>query len=164
MLSTIIYYFSLFLAKVADNALSTARTILVQRSRCVIAGVAAVISNMLYFWITKKVVSSDGILTMLIVSVAGGVGCTLACFVSEKLSRDRAYVNVVMSDDIPAMQAFRGFLAAHHITNVVSDSYTKDWKNSLTITAYAETKEQSRLIDSFISGSALKYKRVIQKT
>ena len=41
--------------------------------------------------------------------------------------------------------------------------YTKDWEKTLAITAYAETKEQSKLIDEFINNSEYKFKRIIQK-
>ena len=39
-LTTAFYMFILFLAKVLDNTLNTAKTILVQRNRCLLAGVA----------------------------------------------------------------------------------------------------------------------------
>ena len=164
-MSSILYMAILFLAKVLDNAINTTKTIMIQRSRWVLAGIAVVLSDFIYFWITKRVVSSDSDLAILIVSIAGGVGCSLACLISEKLSRDRTYVNVVMSDNRDAMQEFRDFLALHHITNVATDSYTLDWDTkSITVTAYAETKEQSRLITEYIENSDLKFKRVIQKT
>lgn len=164
-MSSILYMAILFLAKVMDNAINTTKTIMIQRSRWVLAGVAVVLSDFIYFWITKRVVSSDSDLAILIVSIAGGVGCSLACLISEKLSRDRTYVNVVMSDNRDAMQEFRDFLALHHITNVATDSYTLDWDTkSITVTAYAETKEQNRLISEYIENSDLKFKRVIQKT
>lgn len=164
-MSSIFYMAILFLAKVMDNAINTTKTIMIQRSRWVLAGVAVVLSDFIYFWITKRVVSSDSDLAILIVSIAGGVGCSLACLISEKLSKDRTYVNVVMSDNRDAMQEFRDFLALHHITNVATDSYTLDWDTkSITVTAYAETKEQNRLISEYIENSDLKFKRVIQKT
>ena len=142
----------LFAAKVADNALSTTKTILVQRSRWILAGIAVIISDFIYFWITKRVVS-----------VAGGVGCSLACFINEKMSKDRTYVNVIMSDDLEEMKRLRDFLAQHHITNVASDSYTLDWNaKTISITAYPETKAESRLINEFIADSSTKFKRVIQ--
>ena len=155
----------LFAAKVADNALSTTKTILVQRSRWILAGIAVVISDFIYFWITKRVVSANNEIAMLVVAVAGGVGCSLACFINEKMSKDRTYVNVIMSDNLEAMQNFRDFLATHHITNVAADTYTLDWsKKTISITAYPETKEQSRLITEYIEHSPLKFKRVVQKT
>lgn len=116
------------------------------------------------FWITKRVVSSDSMAAILVVSLAGGVGCALACLLSDKMSKDRIYVNVIMSDDLEAMMDFRDFLAKNHITNVASDSYTLDWdQKTITITAYAETKAESRIINKYIEESPLKFKRVIQK-
>lgn len=163
-MSSIIYFGSIFLAKVLDNALSTAKTILIQRSRWLLAGIAVVISDFIYFWVTKRVVSSDSMTAMLVVSLAGGVGCAVACLLSDKLSKDRTYVNVIMSDEKQAMMELRDFLAKHHITNVAADSYTLDWdQKTITITAYAETKAESRLINDYISESPLKFKRVIQK-
>ena len=80
------------------------------------------------------------------------------------ISKDRTYVNVILSDDKEAMKEFRDFLAEKHITNVATDSYTLDWsRKSISITAYAQTKAQSRLIDEYIERSLLKCKRVIRK-
>ena len=149
----------LFIAKMADNALSTVKTIMIQRNRSLLAGVAIALSSFLYFWITRS-----SMLTTLTVAVASGVGCFLVSGINNKLSKDRTYVNVVMSDDMAAMQDFRDYLAKHHITNVASDSYTLDWnRKTLTVTAYAETKEQSRIINSYMENSDTKYKRVIHK-
>ena len=162
---SLIYFAVLFLAKVFDNALSTTKTILIQRSRWLLAGVSVVLSDFIYFWLTKKVVAADNNWAILIVAIAGGVGCSIACLVSERLSKDRTYVNVIMSDNLEAMKAFRDFLAEHHITNVAADTYTLDWiKKTISITAYPETKAENHLITEYIENSPLKFKRVIQKT
>lgn len=162
-MSSIIYLLVLFVAKVADNALSTTKTIMVQRSRWILAGFAVILSDFIYFWITKRVVSAESEIAMLVVAVAGGVGCSLACLVNEKMSKDRTYINVIMSDDIEEMKRLRDFLAKHHITNVAADSYTLDWNaKTITITAYPETKAESRLINEFIEESKTKFKRVVQ--
>ena len=162
---SLIYFAVLFLAKVFDNALNTTKTILMQRSRWLLAGVSVVLSDFIYFWLTKKVVAADNNWAILIVAIAGGVGCSIACLVSERLSKDRTYVNVIMSDNLEAMKAFRDFLAEHHITNVAADTYTLDWnKKTISITAYPETKAENHLITEYIENSPLKFKRVIQKT
>ena len=120
-------------------------------------------SDFLYFWVTKRVVLADGWLSMAAVALAGGVGCAVACIVSDTLSKDRTYVTIIMSDNLEAMKVFRDFLAEHHITNVASDSYTLDWNTkTITITAYADTKAQSRLINEYIENSPLKFKRLVQ--
>lgn len=104
-------------------------------------------------------------LSIIVVSVASAVGCLTAMAISNRLSKERTFVNVIMSDDIDAMKQFRDFLAEHHITNVATDSYTLDWNTkTITITAYAETKQESMLINRYIVNSPLKFKRVIQKS
>lgn len=164
-MSSLIYFGVIFLAKVLDNALSTTKTILIQRSRWLLAGIAVIASDFIYFWITKRVVSADSYIAMVVVAVAGGVGCAFACLLSDKLSKDRTYVNVIMSDDLYEMQKLRDFLADRHITNVAADTYTRDWnKKTITITAYAETKADSRVINQYLEKSRKKFKRVIQKT
>ena len=163
-MTTAFYMFILFMAKVLDNTLNTAKTILVQRNRCLLAGVALGLSNFIYLSITKDIVTSDSTLALVIVSIASGVGCCLAVALSNRFSKDRTYVNVILSDDKEAMKEFRDFLAENHITNVATDSYTLDWsRKSISITAYAQTKAQSRLIDEYIERSLLKCKRVNRK-
>lgn len=158
-----LYLLILFLAKVLDNTLGTAKTILVQRNRCVLAGIALGLSNFIYLSITKDIVTSDSGVALVIVSIASGVGCCLAVAISNHFSKDKTYVNVIMSDDVNEMKQLRDFLAENKITNVASDSYTRDWsRKTLTITAYAETKDQSRLIDNYIGDSNTKFKRVVQ--
>lgn len=156
------YLLALFVAKVFDNALGTAKTILVQRNRCILAGIALGFSNFIYLSITKDIVTNDSTLALAVVSVASGVGCCLAVAFNNRFSRDKTYVNVIMSDDVEEMKRLRDFLARNKITNVASDSYTLDWeRKTLTVTAYAETRQQSRLIDDYIGGSRAKFKRVV---
>ena len=164
-MTTFIYFTILFAVRVLDNTLNTTKTILIQRNRCLLAGLTVIVSDYLYFTLIKNVLTSSGNLAVAVVAVAGGVGCCLAVGISQKLSRDRTFVNVIMSDDKEAMQKLRDFLALHHITNVATDSYTLDWNTrTITVTAYAETRAESNLIDRYIAENTLKCKRVIQKT
>lgn len=159
-----LYLGGLFLAKVLDNALGTAKIILIQRNKTFFAGLALGLSNLIYFIITKNIVSSESNVSLIIVSVASAVGCWITVAINKYLSKDQLYVNVVMSDNLEAMKEFRDFLAEHHIKNVASDSYTLDWNTkTITITAYAETKQESSLISSYIKNSSNKFKRLVQK-
>ena len=154
----------LFFAKILDNALSTGKTILIQHNKGLLAGVAVTISSLLYFSVIKNVISAENNIAMLVVSIASGIGCYIAVMITNRFSKDRTYVNVVMSDDKEAVKDFRDFLAEHHITNVAVDSYTMDWqRKTITVTAYAETKEESRLINQYLNESTAKFKRLIQK-
>lgn len=158
-----LYLAALFVAKVFDNALGTAKTILVQRNQCILAGLALGLSNFIYLSITKDIVTTDSTLALVVVSIASGVGCCLAVAFNNKFSKEKTYVNVIMSDNKEEMMKLRDFLAENKITNVASDSYTIDWeRKTLTITAYAETKSQSRVIDKYIEASNAKFKRLVQ--
>ena len=154
----------MFLAKVVDNILNTTKAIFIQRNKAIFAGISLALSTFIGYYITKIVVRSDGLVPNIVASIAAGVGCIVAVSISNKLSKDRLYVNVLMCDNIIAMQKLHNFLAEKHITNVVTDTYTKDFKSkSITITAYCETKEQSRILDEYIASMNKKLKRVIQK-
>ena len=154
----------MFLAKVVDNILNTTKAIFIQRNKAIFAGISLALSTFIGYYITKIVVRSDGLVPNIVASVAAGVGCIVAVSISNKLSKDRLYVNVLMCDNIVAMQKLHNFLAEKHITNVVTDTYTKDFKSkTVTITAYCETKEQSRILDEYIASMNKKLKRVIQK-
>lgn len=158
------YFGGLFIAKVLDNALGTAKIILIQRNKTFLAGLALGLSNLIYFIITKNIVSSDSNISLFIVAFASSVGCWLTICIDNHFSKDRLYVNVIMSDNLNAMKDFRDYLAQHHIRNVASDSYTLDWnKKTITITAYAETKREVELISEYIQNSPIKFRRMVQK-
>ena len=163
-MTELITFIFLFIAKILDNALNTGKTILIQRNKGALAGIAVAISSLLYFSVIKNVVSAENNIAMLVVSLASGIGCYMAVVITNRFSKERTYVNVVMSDDKEAVKDFHDFLAEHHITNVAADSYTMDWqRKTITVTAYAETKEESRLITQYLNESTTKFKRLIQK-
>ena len=163
-MTAILHLGILFLAKILDNALGTSKTILIQHGRSILAGATLAVSNYIGYRITKQIVTADSNMAMIAVSVASGFGCCLAMAINKKLSKDRLYVNILMSDNKQAMQELRDYLAQHHITNVAADSYTRNWDTkTITVTAYAQTRAESELINSYISQSQQKIKRVVQK-
>ena len=163
-MTQILYFIILFFAKVLDNTIKTTKTILIQRNRCLFAGLAVVASDFIYFTLMKNILTTDSNMAIGVVSLAGGAGCCLAVALSNRFSREKTYINVIMSDSIEAMQQLRDFLAEHHITNVATDSYTRDWNTkTITVTAYAQTKVQSRIIDDYLTQAPVKFKRLVHK-
>ena len=159
----ILELFLLFGLKAADNLLSTGKQILIQRQRPILAALSVVLSQIIFYRLIDKVSAYNGALALYIVAIASGVGTLLAVKISDKFSKERTFVNVILSDDREAMVDLREFLKEHHITNLATDGYTKDWNKTIAITAYAETREQSRLIDQYVKDSSVKFKRIIQK-
>ena len=153
----------LFGLKALDNLLSTGKQLLIQRQKPIIAALCVVLSQVIFYKLINEVSAFDGDLAIYIVAVASGAGTLLAVKISDRFSKDRIFVNVILSDDREAMVKFRDFLRDHHITNLAAEGFTKDWNKTIAITAYAETREQSRLIDKYIRESSVKFKRIIQK-
>ena len=153
----------LFGLKALDNLLSTEKQLLIQRQKPIIAALCVVLSQVIFYKLINEVSAFDGDLAIYIVAVASGAGTLLAVKISDRFSKDRIFVNVILSDDREAMVKLRDFLRYHHITNLAAEGFTKDWNKTIAITAYAETREQSRLIDKYIRESSVKFKRIIQK-
>ena len=162
-METILELLLLFGLKAADNLLSTGKQILIQRHKPILASLSVVLSQIIFYRLIDKVSAYNGDLALYIVAIASDVGTLLAVKISDKFSKERTFVNVILSDDREAMVDLREFLKEHHITNLATDGYTKDWNKTIAITAYAETREQSRLIDQYVKDSSVKFKRIIQK-
>lgn len=153
----------LFVIKVIDNILGTSKTILIQQNKGILAALSVIISQIIFYKLIDAVGDSENDLTMYVVSIASGFGTYLAVILNDKFSKERTYVNVIMSDNREAMEDLRDYLKEHKITNLATDAYTKDWQKTIAITAYAETKNESKLLDKYIAESDVKFKRVIQK-
>ena len=153
----------LFVVKVIDNILGTSKTILVQQNKGVLAAVTVVISQIIFYKLIDAVGDSDSDLTMYAIAVASGVGTYLAVKLNDKFSKERTFVNVILSDNREAMEELRDYLREHKITNLATEAFTKEWEKTIAITAYAETKEESRLLDKYIENAGVKFKRMITK-
>lgn len=153
----------LFIVKVIDNILGTSKTILVQKNKGVLAAITVVISQVIFYKLIDAVGNSDSDLTMYAIAVASGVGTYLAVKLNDRFSKERTFVNVILSDNREAMEELREYLREHKITNLATEAFTKEWDKTIAITAYAETKEESRLLDAYIANSEIKFKRVITK-
>lgn len=162
-LSIIINLLVVFFIKVLDNIISTSKTILIQKNKALLAGLMVFISQIIFYKLIGAVQESNSELIIYVIALASGIGTLLAIWVNNKFSKDRMYVNVIMCDNKEVMKNLRDYLKEHKITNLTTDGYTKNWEKTLAITAYAETKEDSKLLDNFINNSEVKFKRIIQK-
>lgn len=156
-----IEYIILFTIKVLDNVLGTGKTILIQKGKGLLAAITVTISQLIFFKIINEVISSSSDNKMILVSVAAGFGTFLAIKLNEKFSKDKLFINNITSDDKEAMSELCIYLRENKIKNLITDSYTKDWGKTLSVTVFAETKEDSKLVSKFLEESENKYLRII---
>ena len=155
-------YLILIEVKIFDNILGTGKTILVQKGKAVMAALTVTLSQVIFFSIISEIVSSDNSLKMWLVSVSGGIGTYIAIKLNDRFSKEKVFINNIVSDDREAMTELCEYLREHKIKNLVTDSYTKDWGRTLAVTVFAETKEHSKLVDKFIEESEKKYLRIVK--
>ena len=145
------YYITLAVIKIIDNIISTEKTILTQKNKAISASILVVISQFMFYMLIKQVVADDNIISIMIVSVASGIGSYIAFYMNKKLSKDMVYINIVTSNDKDKMKAFGDYMRTENIKIVTFDAYNDDRENTLTALVFANTKEQSSKIDNYIS-------------
>lgn len=157
------HFIMLFFGKIIDKILYTTQVIFIQKNRAVLAALSIGFSDFVYLLVVKNVVSDGGILSTVVVAMAGAVGCYLAVKFNNKFSKDKLFINVILSDDKEAIKAFSKYLRDNDIANVVMDTYNRDMNcKTLSLTAYAETKNESHLISEYIKSSDCKFKRIVK--
>ena len=91
----------LFLVKVLDNILGTMKTIFIQRNKIFLSTIIVIITNIIFYKLIDA--AGDGELAIYVISIASGVGTFIALFLSNKFSKDRLFVNVIMNDNKEVM-------------------------------------------------------------
>lgn len=155
-------YLWLVAIKLLDSILGTGKTILTQKNKGVLTALTVIVTQLIFFKVLDDVMKADSDLKMWVVSIASGVGTYIAILINQKMSKETVYINNILSDDREAMTALCNYLREHRIKNLVTDSYTKDWGKTLAVTVFAETKEQSKLVDKYIEESPTKFLRYVR--
>lgn len=105
----------------------------------------------MFYMLIKQVVADDNILSIVIVSVASGLGSYIAFYMNKKLSKDMVHINIITSNDKSKMKSFGDYMRTENIKIVTFDAYNDDRENTLTALVFANTKEQSSKIDNYIN-------------
>ena len=155
------YYASLGFAKIIDNLITTEKTILIHKGKAVAASIFVAISEFMFLFIIKKVVSDSNIASNLVVSVGAGIGSYIAFCINNKFSKETVYINIVTSNDKVKMKAFGDCMRELDIKVVTMPTYNDGIEKTLTALVFANTKEQSKLIDKYIETNSGFYREVV---
>ena len=105
----------------------------------------------MFYFIIKEVVADSNITSIIVVSIASGIGSYIAFCINKKWSKDMVYINIITSNDINKMKAFGDYMRTENIKIVTFDAYNDSVENTLTALVFANTKEQSSKIDNYIA-------------
>lgn len=156
-------YFILFTIKIIDNIISTAKSILTFMNKKFLSSLLVTVSQLLFYTIIKQVMSDDSIYTIIIVSVASGIGNYLAFPIIDKFKNDDKWNYYLTSSNKEDVMKLCKYLAENNIKYVANLGLTRNCEDTINITAFSKTKEQSRTIENFIVKSKSKYLKEIMK-
>ena len=147
--------------KILDSFVTTSKSILVYKNKILLASLMVGLSNFLFLTVVVNVVESNSIYMNLTVGASSAVGAYLAMKLNNKFSKESTYVNIITCSSKDSVVELVEYLRSHKIKNIVTDSYTRKWDKTLSVQAFANTREQSKLIDDYLNNQNIKYLRKI---
>ena len=144
-------YITLFLIKVLDNVISTAKSIATYQEKKILSSILVVISQLIFYLVISQVISDSTILSIVIVSVASGIGNLLAFIANEKIKKDTKWVFIITSSNIEDIKGFGNHLTNCNIKHIINDGYTRSGDKTMNVLAFSKTKNESRLIEDYLN-------------
>ena len=141
--------------------MSTEKTILTQKNKALAASILVIISQFMFYFIIKEVVTDSNILSIIVVSIASGIGSYIAFQINKKWSKDMVYVNIITSNNIDNMKSFSDYMRTEGIKVVTLDAYNDNIEKTLTALVFANTREQSLKIDNYMEKHSGFYREVV---
>lgn len=149
------------LIKVVDNIVTTAKNITTYQNKKLITSILVILSQFLFYFVIKSVVNDESIISISIVCICSGIGTYIAMLINERFKRDVVYTNILTCTCTDSIDELCDYLLEHNIKYIPVDSYNRANIKTKTVFAFAQTKYESTLIDTFLKESKTKYLRQI---
>lgn len=155
------YYVALAAIKIIDNIISTEKTILTNQHRAVASSVLVVISQLIFYFIVREVVSDGSVVAIIVIALASGIGNYFAFGIHDKIKKQDVWVNIVTANDKEQMKRFGDYVRAEGIKIVMFDAFNDDKEMTLTAMVFPESKEESSKIDKYVDGHEGFFREVV---
>ena len=153
----------LFIVKIIDNLILTAKSIALYKDKKILSVLLVIVSQFMFYFVVKQIMLDDSMVSIFLISVASGIGTYLAFKINDKFKKDILYVNILTCKDKGHITKLCDFLILKKIKYIVNDSYSRSWQPRYSILIFANTKEQSKMIDDYLSKCDYRYLRQIIK-
>lgn len=160
-MQTLYHYLTLSAVKIIDNIISTEKTLLTQKNKAVAASILVTISQFLFYMLITEVVEDSNLTSIIVVSIASGIGSYIAFYINNKFSKETVYINIITSNNKEKMKSFGDHMRAEGIKVVTMPTYGDDIEKTLTALVFANTRNQSKLIDDYVENNNELYREVI---
>ena len=150
-------YVCLAIVKVIDNIISTAKNICQYKEMKILSSILTIVSQLIFYLVISQVIEDNTIISIIIVSVASGLGNLIAFLLNDKFKRDTKWVMLFTSNDINKSKDFSDYLTKNKIKNVVNRGYSRSWEDVINIIIFSKNKAESRLITKYLEDNNFKY-------
>ena len=154
-------YIILMLIKIFDNIILTAKSIATYKGQKILSSILVAVSQLLFYLVIDQVVNDNTMTSIIIVSVASGIGNYIAFIINDKFKKDDTWTNIITCSNKNDMVKLCTMLKEHKIKYLLFDTYSRKFVESLTVMIFSKTKYESKLIDEFLEQNDVKYLRMI---
>lgn len=139
----------------------TAKNIATYKEQKILSSILVVISQLIFYLVIDKVISDNSLLTIMIVSIASGVGNYIAFEINSRCKKAAKWTFIITSKNINDIQNLCNYLVEHKIKYIASDGYTRGGEHTINVMAFSKSKDDSRLIEKFLENTESKYLKEI---
>lgn len=154
-------YILLSLVKILDNIILTFKSITTYKEQKILSSILVVISQLIFYLVIDQVISDNTLMAIIIVSVSSGVGNYIAFILNNKLKKDVKWTFVITSSNLNDIQNLCNYLAKNKVKYIANDGYTRKGEHTINVMAFSKSKDDSRLIENFLSNTESKYLKEI---
>ena len=154
-------YILLGLVKICDNIILTAKSIATYKEQKIWSSILVAISQLIFYLVIDQVISDNTLLAIIIVSVSSGIGNYIAFEINSRFKKAAKWTFCIASSDLNDIQKLCHYLAEHNIKYIANDGYTRKGKHTINVIAFSKSKDESRLIESFLATTESKYLKEI---
>ena len=148
-------YILLAIVKIIDNIISTAKNICVYKEKKLMSSILTIISSLIFYLIIGEVIEDSTALAIIIVSISSGIGNFIAMAVDSKCRKAAKWTYVISSHIEEDISNLCVYLAKNKIKYIACDGYTRRGEHTINVLAFSKSKDDSRLIYSFLKSTEI---------
>lgn len=154
-------YILLALVKILDNVILTFKSIATYKEQKIISSILVIASQLIFYLVIDQVISDNTLMAIIIVSISSGIGNYIAFALNSKLKKDTKWTFIIASSNLDDIQKLCNYLAEHNVKYIANDGYTRKGNHTINVIAFSKSKNESRLIESFLANTESKYLKEI---
>lgn len=154
-------YIILAIIKVFDNVILTAKSIATYKEYKIVSSILVIISQLIFYLVIDQVIEDNTLLSIIVVATSSGIGNYIALLINNKFKKESKWTMVLTSSDVEDVKHLCNYLVEHKIKYIANDGYNRRMEPTINIIAFSKTKNESRLIESYLRTTNSKYLKEI---